>query len=256
MPNNTIMDAKRNFLMKLFMITLTVLALSGCASSKTTHNPADPLESFNRGMYQLNVTVDKAVTKPLAQGYNTVMPVPGKIMVSNFFSNLDDLAVTFNDLLQFKFGQAASDSGRLLINSTIGILGLMDVATPTGLAKHHEDFGLTLGYWGVENGPYLMLPVFGPSTVRDGVGLYVDSLSGALHREKHIRTRNLLYLTYATNRRSQLLDQETLLDEAALDRYEFTRDSYLQHRKSLQYDGNPPREKYDDEEDNGSETPK
>ena len=232
-------------------LALTVIALAGCASPQVK-NPADPLESFNRGVYQFNDTVDKAIAKPVAQGYNAVMPLPGKIMVSNFFSNLDDVIITANDLLQFKFAQAASDGARFLFNSTFGIFGLFDVAHR--LEKHNEDFGQTLGYWGIGSGAYLVLPILGPSSVRDGVGLYMDSRPSRLRHVDHIRTRNQLYLTKAVNRRAQLLDQEKVLDTAALDRYEFIRDAYLLRRQSLVYDGDPPREKYDyDEEDSGFE---
>ncbi|HUW25072.1 MAG TPA: VacJ family lipoprotein [Gallionella sp.] len=235
---------------RIFLI-LTVIVLAGCAAPHV-RNPADPLESFNRGVYQFNDTMDKAIAKPVAQGYNAIMPAPGKIMVSNFFSNLDDVIITVNDLLQFKFTQAASDGARFLFNSTFGIFGLIDVAHR--LEKHNEDFGQTLGYWGVDSGPYLVIPILGPSTVRDGVGLYADSRPSKLRRVDHIRTRNQLYLTKAVNRRTQLLDQEKVLDAAALDRYEFIRDAYLLRRQSLVYDGNPPREEYDyDDEDNGFE---
>jgi len=231
------------------LITLAAVALTGCAA---THgkNPADPLESFNRGVYQFNDAVDKAIAKPVAQGYKAAMPLPGQVMVSNFFSNLDDVIVTLNDLLQFKFAQAASDGSRFLFNSTFGVFGLLDVAHR--LEKHDEDFGQTLGYWGVGSGPYIVLPILGPSTVRDGAGLYVDSRPSRLRHVDHIRSRNQLYLTKAVNRRAQLLDQEKVLDEAALDRYEFIRDAYLLRRQSLIYDGNPPREKYEEEE-NGFE---
>ncbi|MDO8294235.1 MAG: VacJ family lipoprotein [Gallionella sp.] len=232
------------------LIALATVTLTGCASTHAK-NPADPLESFNRGVYQFNDAVDKAIAKPVAQGYNAVMPVPGKIMVSNFFSNLDDVVITINDLLQFKFAQAASDGSRFLFNSTFGVFGLLDV-TPR-LEKHNEDFGQTLGYWGVGSGPYIMLPLLGPSSVRDGVGLYADSRPSLLRRVNHIRTRNQLYLTKSINRRAQLLDQEKVLDEAALDRYEFIRDAYLLRRQSLVYDGNPPREKYEDDEESSFE---
>ena len=227
------------------LLVLAALALTGCTSTHA-RNPADPLESFNRGVYQFNDAVDKAIAKPVAQGYNAVMPVPGKMMVSNFFSNLDDVIVTLNDLLQFKFAQAASDGARFVFNSTFGVFGLFDVAHR--LEKHNEDFGQTLGYWGIGSGPYIVLPILGPSTVRDGVGLYADSRPSKLRRVDHIRSRNQLYLTKAINRRAQLLDQEKVLDEAALDRYEFIRDAYLLRRQSLVYDGNPPREKYEEEE--------
>ena len=144
--------------------------------------------------------------------------------------------------------QAFSDTGRILINTTIGVLGLIDVASQTGFEKHNEDFGQTLGYWGVGSGPYIVLPLFGSSTLRDSVGLLADSRPSRLRQVKHIRSRNQIFLTKVVNRRAQLLDQEKVMEEAALDRYEFTRDTYLLHRNSLVYDGNPPREKYDDEE--------
>lgn len=225
------------------------IALTGCAAPHAK-NPADPLEPFNRGVYQFNDVVDKAIAKPVAQGYNAVMPVPGKVMVSNFFSNLDDVLITLNDLLQFKFTQAVSDGSRFLFNSTFGVFGLFDVAHR--LEKHDEDFGQTLGYWGMGSGPYLVLPLLGPSSVRDGVGLYADSFPSRISHVKHMRSRNQLYLTKAINRRAQLLDQEKVLDEAALDRYAFIRDAYLLRRQSLVHDGNPPREEYE-EEDNGFE---
>lgn len=230
------------------LLALAALALTGCASTHAK-NPADPLEPFNRGVFQFNDVVDKVIARPVAQGYNTVMPGPGKTMVGNFFSNLDDIMVTANDLLQFKLVQAFSDAGRLLINTTVGAFGLVDVASITGYKKHNEDFGQTLGYWGVESGPYIVLPILGPSSLRDGVGLYVDSRPSKLRRVRHMRSRNQLYLAKGISRRAQLLGQEKVLDEAMIDRYEFIRDAYLLRRKSLVYDGNPPREKYDDEEE-------
>jgi len=147
---------------------LISLALVGCASTGGTVNPKDPWEPYNRSMYKFNDAVDKAVLKPVAQGYGTVMPEFGKTMVTNFFSNLDDILVTINDVLQFKFSQAASDGTRVLFNSTFGLLGFFNVASD--LEKHNEDFGQTLGYWGVGPGPYVVLPFFGPRTVRDSFG--------------------------------------------------------------------------------------
>lgn len=230
------------------LFALAAVTLTGCASTHAK-NPADPLESFNRGVYQFNDVVDKAVAKPVAKGYDAVMPEPGKMMVSNFFSNLDDVMVTANDLLQFKLVQAFSDAGRLLINTTVGAFGLVDIASITGYEKHDEDFGQTLGYWGVESGPYIVLPILGPSSLRDGIGLYADSRPSRLRRVKHMRSRNQLYVAKGISRRAELLEQEKVLDEAVIDRYEFIRDAYLLRRKSLVYDGNPPREKYDDEDE-------
>ncbi|RFC37440.1 MAG: phospholipid-binding lipoprotein MlaA [Candidatus Nitrotoga sp. LAW] len=235
-------------------LLLISLALSGCAATQGDaiqggKNPHDPLEPFNRRMYKFNDAVDKAILKPVATGYNTTIPEPGKIMVRNFFSNLDDIIVTINDLLQLKFTQAASDGTRVLFNSTFGILGLINVTDR--LEKHNEDFGQTLGYWGVSSGPYIVLPFFGPRTIRDSAGLYVDSYASPIRLISDIPVRNEMYVTRTVSLRAGLLDQEKILDEAAIDRYTFIRDAYLQQRQSLVYDGNPPREKFDDEDNSG-----
>ncbi|MGA7750219.1 MAG: VacJ family lipoprotein [Gallionella sp.] len=222
------------------------LFLTGCAAA---HNPNDPLEPLNRGIYKFNDKLDKAVIKPVAKGYSAVMPTFGRIMVSNFFSNLDDVAVTANDLLQFKLVQGFSDGMRVFVNSTIGVLGLIDVASTGDLKKHNEDFGQTLGKWGVGNGPYLVLPILGSSTLRDSTGLYVDGYFSPVYQIKSMRTRNQAYMTRGINRRAELMDQEKVLNEAMIDPYEFIRDSYLQYRKNLVYDGNPPRTRYEDLDD-------
>ena len=226
------------------VILLSSLMLNGCASTST--NPKDPFEGFNRGMYKFNDTLDKAVLKPVARGYSAVMPTPAKKMVHNFFSNLDDILVTGNGLLQFKFAQAASDFTRVWVNSTFGIFGLFDVAHK--LEKHNEDFGQTLGHWGVSSGPYLVLPFLGPSSLRDGTGLAVDGYYGVFGNIKHIPTRNSLYVSNKIDQRAELLDTEKILEDTVVDRYSFIRDAYLMRRQSLVYDGDPPREKYDDEE--------
>ncbi len=231
------------------LIGLTVAALSsGCATH--TSNPTDPLEGFNRGMYQFNDALDKAIAKPVARGYDAAMPLPVKIMVGNFFSNLDDIVVTANDVLQFKFKQGFSDAMRVMVNSTVGVGGLFDIASMR-LAKHNEDFGQTLGYWGIGPGPYVVLPVLGPSNVRDSAGLYADGQVSRLPRVSHVPTRNQLYLTKLVSRRAELLKQEKVLDAAVIDRYAYIRDAYLLRRKSLVYDGNPPidYDEFDDEDE-------
>jgi phospholipid-binding lipoprotein MlaA len=228
------------------IIVFTAVSLTGCTSTRAG-NPADPLEPINRGIYKFNDTVDKAVIKPVARGYKAVMPTPGRIMVSNFFSNLDDITVTVNDLLQFKLVQGFSDGMRFFVNTTVGVFGLVDVASTGGLKKHNEDFGQTLAKWGVANGPYIVLPILGPSTLRDSVGLYADGYSSPIYQLENMRARNQAYLTRGINRRTEFLDQEKVLDEAMIDPYAFLRDAYLLHRKSLVYDGNPPRPRYDDE---------
>jgi phospholipid-binding lipoprotein MlaA len=232
------------------LLLLASLLLTGCSAVSGISKYAqqkDPLESFNRGVYVFNDTLDKAVIKPVAQGYSTVTPTPVKNMVNNFFSNLDDVVVTVNDLLQFKFRQAASDGSRVAFNSTFGVFGLFNVVDK--LEKHNEDFGQTLGYWGVPSGPYLMLPFFGPSSIRDGSGLYADSFVSVIGRTKNMSARNRDWLAEGVNTRAGLLEGEKVLDEAIIDRYSFIRDAYLQRRQSLVYDGNPPRQKFDDDEE-------
>lgn len=226
-------------------LLLISMALGGCAS--THHNPKDPLESFNRGVYKFNDTVDKYALKPVAEGYNTVVPKPIKLMVFNFFSNLNDITVAINNLLQLKIADAASDCGRVVINSTVGLFGVVDVATPIGLKKHNEDFGQTLGYWGAGSGPYLVLPFLGPSSIRDGIGFAADSTTDVVWRIDPVDVRNGTVATRVVDTRADLLDKEKVLDTAAVDRYSFLRDSYLQRRRSLVYDGDPPREKFEDE---------
>lgn len=220
------------------------LFLSGCAS--TSNNPKDPFEGFNRSMYSFNDTLDKAILKPVAKGYKAVLPDPAQKMVHNFFSNIDDIFVTGNDLLQFKFKLAIHDFTRVWVNTIFGVFGLFDVAHK--LEKHNEDFGQTLGYWGVGSGPYLVLPFLGPSSVRDGAGLAVDSYYGVIENIEDIPTRNTLYALSKVDQRVQLLDVETIIEGTVVDRYSFIRDGYMMRRQSLVYDGDPPRVKYDEED--------
>ena len=231
--------------MKSILVPFVALLLTGCASTPNS-NPKDPFENYNRRAFAFNDAFDKAILKPAAKGYNAVLPEPAKILLHNFFSNLDDVTVTLNDLLQLKFKQAASDGSRVLFNSTFGIFGLLNVTDR--LEKHNEDFGQTLGYWGIGSGPYLMLPFFGPSSTRDGVGLAGDSLTGIITNINDVPTRNSLYVTSKVEIRARLIEQEKTLDDVS-DRYAFIRDFYLARRQSLVYDGDPPREKYIDEED-------
>ncbi|HVS27623.1 MAG TPA: VacJ family lipoprotein [Burkholderiales bacterium] len=227
-------------------------ALCGCAS---TGDPRDPLESVNRAVFNFNDAVDKAVVKPVAIGYTLVVPDVAITGVTNFFANLGDFTIAANNLLQLKIRQAASDVGRLVINSTVGLLGVLDIASKLGLEKHNEDLGQTLGYWGVGNGPYLVLPLFGPTTARDGMGtaiqLFFDPITNSIDDPY---SRNLVFLLKIVNTRATLLELDKVLEAAALDRYEFLREAYLQRRRSLVYDGNPPREKYEEDEDDGETT--
>jgi phospholipid-binding lipoprotein MlaA len=226
------------------VLLLATLFLSACASSPAA-NPKDPFEGFNRSMYKFNDVLDEAVLKPVAKGYKAVVPAPGQKMVHNFFSNIDDVFVTTNDLLQLKGKKAAADFTRVWVNTIFGLFGLFDVAH--NLEKNNEDFGQTLGYWGVGSGPYLVLPFLGPSTVRDGAGLAVDSYYGVIENLDDVALRNSLYVTSKIDLRAQLLDTEKIIEGTTMDRYSFIRDAYLMHRQSLVYDGDPPRVKYDDD---------
>lgn len=216
-----------------------VLLTSGCASSNTlTNDPKDPWEGFNRGVHGFNHTLDTAVLKPAAQGYQYVAPEFVEQGVTNFFSNLSDTTVAFNNALQFKFLDAASDLGRIVVNSTIGLLGFIDVASRMGLQKHKEDFGQTLGSWGVGTGPYIVLPFLGPSNLRDGPSRIVDTYTYPLTWvDLKIGERFGLSALNAVSDRANLLDLEKRSEELSRDRYVFLRDAYLDNRKFLVNDG-------------------
>lgn len=230
-----------------FYLSLVLILTSGCASVSTPPPENDPFERYNRAMYRFNDTLDRALLKPVAQGYEKVVPQPISDSVTNFFSNLDDVVVTLNDLLQGKFRQAGSDLSRLVWNTTVGIGGLFDVASHLGLPKHNEDFGQTLGAWGVESGPYLVLPFVGPSTFRDTAALPADWVSDPLYhyydedKNGYWKLKGLYYV----DKRAGLLRASRLIEQAALDEYVFIREAYLQRRQSLVYDGNPPMPDFD-----------
>jgi len=210
------------------------LMLTGCA----TQGNKDPLEGLNRGIYKFNDTADKAVIKPIAGAYKAVLPSPVRSGVSNFFNNLDTFVSMINNLLQFKFGNAFSEAGRFVINSTFGIAGVVDVASMDKIEKHKEDFGQTLGRWGAGNGAYLVLPFLGPSDLRDTTGLVVDTLAfDPIAYIDNPATRNSLRGLKLLDKRAQYLPGSDLLDEAALDPYAFMRDAYLQRRAVQDNDG-------------------
>jgi phospholipid-binding lipoprotein MlaA len=222
-----------------------ILLMTGCATTNQSAGVYDPLEGYNRAMFKFNDTVDAAIIKPVAKGYDTVMPDPLSHGISNFFSNLNDVTVIINDLLQFKFEQAFRDSGRFVLNSTVGVAGIFDVASLSGYTKNNEDFGQTLGVWGSEPGAYVVLPFFGPRTVRDSFGLVGDYFSDPITYIEGPGARNAFLATRIVDTRANLLKAEKVLDEAATDRYSYVRDAYLQRRQHLIYDGNPPEEDFD-----------
>lgn len=229
---------------RTLLILFFILLGSGCATVQVP-DEHDPFESFNRAAYAFNDDLDKALLKPLATGYQKVVPGAVNTSISNFFSNLDDVIVLANDILQLKLEQTLSDFARITFNTTFGLAGLFDVATQMDLPKHSEDFGQTLGRWGVASGPYLVLPFLGPSTVRDGVALPVDWAVDPLYDIKDDNTRWGAIGLKVVDTRAGLLRASRILDTAALDPYTFMRDAYLQRRQNLVYDGNPPQSAID-----------
>ena len=219
-------------------IALSIIAafMLSATNNVTADEKDDPVEPINRVIFEFNEVIDDNILEPVAKGYKYVTPDPVEKGVSNFFSNLGEINTIANDLLQLKFQQAAKDSLRFFVNSTIGVLGIFDVATPLGLSKNKEDFGQTLGFWGVPNGPYLVLPFLGPSTFRDAPGTLVDYELSPIEQLHH-EERQALRLINIVETRAKLLRATKILDTAAKDKYIFIRESYLQKRESLVRDG-------------------
>ena len=216
-----------------------MLVASGCAT--TANNPRDPYEGFNRAMFAVNEGLD-VVVKPIAQGYDAVAPLPVRVVIGNFFGNIWDVWTAANNLLQGKGEEALSDVGRVLINSTVGIGGAFDVAGEMGLTKHSEDFGQTLGKWGVGTGPYFYWPFIGPRTMRDTFGWMVDVTVDPVWGVSDMALRNSLVATRYVDVRASLLPSDKVVEEAAFDKYNYIRDAYLQHRRSVVFDGELPHE--------------
>lgn len=211
---------------------LALAFLQGCATGPNA-SPSDPLEPFNRTMFNFNDGVDRAVVKPVATAYRDITPAPVRTGVTNFFGNISDVWSTVNNLLQGK-GQASIESFfRVTTNTIWGVGGIFDVASDLKIPKHSEDFGQTLGVWGVGSGPYLVLPLLGPSSARDSVGSLVDYQGDLVSRIDNVRARNSLTTLRLVNARANVLGAGDVLDQAALDKYSFTREIYLQRRRSL-----------------------
>lgn len=220
-------------------LVLLLTGAAGCASVGS--DPRDPFEPFNRNMYAFNEGLDQDLLKPIATGYKEVVPGPVRTWVRNFFSNLGDLWIGANNLLQGKPGETVIDWARFAFNTTFGLLGINDVATEMGLEKHDEDFGQTLGRWGMEDGNYHVWPIFGSRTSRDTLGSVVDWFGDPVTYVDKGAIRWSARGVRLVSTRADLLDASRILEEAALDKYVFQRDAYLQRRRSLIYDGNPPR---------------
>ncbi len=246
----------------LLLSSLVVsITLAGCASTATTvPGQNDPWVGWNRGTQTFNDNLDKAIVKPLAQGYEWITPDFVNEGVTNFFSNINDIGVTINDLLQFKMTQSGMDASRFLINTTAGVAGFVDVAKMIDLPKHKEDFGQTLGYWGVPSGSYLVLPFFGPSSPRDTFGLVGDALFNPLTyvsifggAAASVATAGSKVID-VTDKRAHLMTTEKIVNEGSIDRYDFIKNSYEQNRDYLIHDGNLPDDTDPDLNDESSES--
>jgi len=228
-----------------YTFIISMLVLSGCASF-SSQKENDPLETMNRGIFKFNEKADEYVLEPVAKGYQYVTPAPVDRGITRFFSNLDDVVVFVNDILQLKFKQAASDGGRFVVNTTVGLLGFLDFATDMGMPKHNEDFGQTLGFYGVGTGPYIVLPIMGASNLRDATSWYVEGVY--VNPIFQIDNHRLMWAVASLkviDARADLIDLKKIVDDAALDPYEFMRSLHFQRREYLVYDGDPP---FDDDD--------
>jgi phospholipid-binding lipoprotein MlaA len=219
------------------MLAVCTAVLAGCA---VTPSKVDPLEPWNRAMYSVHTAVDDAVIKPVAKAYVQVWPEPVRTSVSNFFGNIDDFFTGVNDVLQGNGNRAGDAFGRVLLNSTFGLGGIFDLASMIGITKDRNDFGLTLGKWGAPEGAYLFIPLFGPTTVRDGTGVIVRIYLSPTGYIDDIAVRNAVWGLNYLDSRAQLLQSEGVLETAALDKYRFLRNAYLKNRRYQLYEGKPP----------------
>lgn len=221
-------------------LALAALLLGGCAATPQQGGVYDPLEPVNRRIYAFNDGFDRAIARPVARAYDTVVPGPVSQGVTNFFNNLDDVLVLINSVLQLKPGESILTANRLVINSTLGLFGLIDVVGLMGGEKVDEDFGQTLGYWGMGRGPYLVLPFLGPSNLRDTGGMVVSWQYDPIEEIEPRRSRNAAIALNVVDTRAGLLGATDVLETAAIDPYNFTREAFSRRRANLVHDGNPP----------------
>jgi phospholipid-binding lipoprotein MlaA len=226
------------------VVLASLLTLTGCAT--TGGRVDDPFEPANRVAYAINEPLDKYFAKPIAQAYVDYVPSVIRTGINNYFNNIDDLFSAVNGLLQGKLDKAGHDMGRVMINTFPGILGLIDVASEAGIPRGNEDFGQTFGYWGIPQGPFLFVPLFGPTTVRDGSGFVLRVLWSPTTEIPDVAVRNVIYGLGVLDARAQALGAQSLIDQASLDPYTFVRRAYLQRREYLVHDGNPPPPKDDE----------
>lgn len=231
--------------LRLAALGLVVALAQGCATGPNA-NPADPLEPFNRTVFDFNDGLDRAIFKPVATAYKEVTPSPVRTGINNFFNNITDVWSVVNNALQFKPKETLETGMRVAFNTIFGFAGVLDIGTEMRLARNKQDFGQTLGYWGAEPGAYVVLPFFGPSSVRDTLGTVVDSSVDLVNNVKNVPTRNSLIGLRVIDKRAEFLGAADVLDQAALDKYSFTRDLYLQRRaNSIGKESTQKEERYD-----------
>jgi phospholipid-binding lipoprotein MlaA len=224
-------------------VAVATALFAGCAA---VPSKVDPLEPMNRALYQVHDVLDTNIVKPVAEGYVSVVPQFMRTGFANVFNNIDDLFSAVNGLLQGKLDKAGNDLGRVMINTMFGLGGIIDVAADLDIERGNEDFGQTFAVWGFPQGPYLFIPLFGPTTFRDGAGVIVRIALGPVGYVPNVPVRNSIYGVGYVDLRSQALESGSLVDTAALDRYIFIRNAYLQRRRYLIYDGKPPPEPEDE----------
>lgn len=231
--------------LRVMALGFVVVLAQGCATGPHAH-PADPLEPLNRAVFNFNDGLDRTILQPVANAYEQVTPSPIRTGVRNFFGNISDVWSVANNLLQFKLTESVETLMRVGVNTTLGFGGVLDIATEARLAKNKQSFGQTLGVWGVNAGPYVVLPLFGPSSVRDTIGMVIDSKADLIGSTHHVPTRNSLTVLRGVGRRADLLYASDIFDQAALDRYTFARDLYLHRRaSSIGKDAAVPEERFD-----------